>query len=211
MLIAIEGVDGAGKRTLTRGSARGVRGRRQDRREPVLSPLRPLGHGRPGRRSAARRARRPLDVGLRDGGAVRAGPGRVPARRSATCTREYDVVILDRYVASNAAYSAARLHQGTDGDVVDWVRELEYGRLSCPRPIVRCCSMCPPSWPPSGPSIAPTPKPTGRRMPTNATTICSSAPARFTPGWPPRDWCGRWLVVAPGRRRRRPGQALPHR
>ncbi len=47
---------------------------------------------------------------------------------------EYDVLILDRYVASNAAYSAARLHQGADGDVVAWVRDLEYGRLRLPVP-----------------------------------------------------------------------------
>ena len=46
----------------------------------------------------------------------------------------YDVVILDRYVASNAAYSAARLHQNADGDVVEWVRTLEYERLRLPRP-----------------------------------------------------------------------------
>ena len=46
----------------------------------------------------------------------------------------YDVVILDRYVASNAAYSAARLHQGADGDVVEWVRTLEYDRLKLPKP-----------------------------------------------------------------------------
>ena len=56
------------------------------------------------------------------------------ARRSATCSAAYDVVILDRYVASNAAYSAARLHQGADGDVVAWVRELEYERLRLPAP-----------------------------------------------------------------------------
>src|SRR5690348_9141755 len=47
---------------------------------------------------------------------------------------EYDVLILDRYVASNAAYSAARLHQSADGEVVAWVHELEYGRLRLPRP-----------------------------------------------------------------------------
>ena len=47
---------------------------------------------------------------------------------------EYDVLILDRYVASNAAYSAARLRQRADGDVVAWVRELEYGRLHLPAP-----------------------------------------------------------------------------
>ena len=47
---------------------------------------------------------------------------------------EYDVLILDRYVASNAAYSAARLHEDADGDVVAWVGELEYGRLRLPPP-----------------------------------------------------------------------------
>ena len=54
--------------------------------------------------------------------------------RSNACSTEYDVVILDRYVASNAAYSAARLHQDADGEVVAWVRELEYGRLRLPAP-----------------------------------------------------------------------------
>ena len=44
------------------------------------------------------------------------------------------MVILDRYVASNAAYSAARLHQGADGDVVAWVRQLEFERLHLPPP-----------------------------------------------------------------------------
>ena len=44
------------------------------------------------------------------------------------------MVILDRYVASNAAYSAARLHQDADGEVVAWVRDLEYGRLRLPAP-----------------------------------------------------------------------------
>src|SRR5262249_7715344 len=41
----------------------------------------------------------------------------------------YDVLIMDRYVASNAAYSAARLHQDARGEVVEWVRHLEYDRL----------------------------------------------------------------------------------
>ena len=46
----------------------------------------------------------------------------------------HDVVILDRYVASNAAYSAARLHQDVDGEVVAWVRELEFDRFGLPHP-----------------------------------------------------------------------------
>ena len=43
-------------------------------------------------------------------------------------------MILDRYVASNAAYSAARLHQRADGEAVGWVREIEYDRLRLPAP-----------------------------------------------------------------------------
>ena len=47
---------------------------------------------------------------------------------------DFDVVILDRYVASNAAYSAARLHQGVDGEVVSWIRALEFDRFAMPVP-----------------------------------------------------------------------------
>ncbi|MBY6538924.1 dTMP kinase [Rhodococcus sp. BP-349] len=46
----------------------------------------------------------------------------------------HDVVLLDRYVASNAAYSAARVHQDADGEMVEWVRALEFDRLVLPRP-----------------------------------------------------------------------------
>ncbi|MFY9190051.1 MAG: dTMP kinase [Lawsonella sp.] len=46
------------------------------------------------------------------------------------------IVLLDRWVASNAAYSAARLQQPVDlaGGVVDWVAELEYGTFELPIP-----------------------------------------------------------------------------
>ncbi|WJZ01913.1 dTMP kinase [Corynebacterium freiburgense] len=41
------------------------------------------------------------------------------------------VLLLDRYVASNAAYSAARLN---DDSVIDWVYELEFTTLGLPLP-----------------------------------------------------------------------------
>ncbi len=44
------------------------------------------------------------------------------------------MVILDRYVASNAAYSAARLHEDSTGAAVAWVRQLEYQRFRLPPP-----------------------------------------------------------------------------
>jgi dTMP kinase len=46
----------------------------------------------------------------------------------------YDVLLLDRYVASNAAYSAARLHQDATGEAVAWVHALEFERLQLPLP-----------------------------------------------------------------------------
>lgn len=48
--------------------------------------------------------------------------------------REHDIVLLDRYVASNAAYGAARLFQDARGSFVNWVRELEIDRFGLPVP-----------------------------------------------------------------------------
>lgn len=45
-----------------------------------------------------------------------------------------DVVLLDRYVASNAAFGAARLHQDAHGGFVEWVRALEIDRFGLPMP-----------------------------------------------------------------------------
>jgi dTMP kinase len=49
---------------------------------------------------------------------------------------EHDVVLLDRYVASNAAYGAARLGQDARGEFVQWVREIEIDRFGLPVPDV---------------------------------------------------------------------------
>ncbi|MEJ5919225.1 MULTISPECIES: dTMP kinase [unclassified Corynebacterium] len=46
----------------------------------------------------------------------------------------HDVVILDRYVASNAAYSWART--GDEG-IVRWIEEKEFGEYDMPRPDVQ--------------------------------------------------------------------------
>jgi dTMP kinase len=47
---------------------------------------------------------------------------------------DFDVVLVDRYIASNAAYQAARLHQDETGEIVTWVRDLEVGKLELPVP-----------------------------------------------------------------------------
>jgi dTMP kinase len=46
----------------------------------------------------------------------------------------HDVLLVDRYIASNAAYGAARLHQDAAGRFVEWVRETEIDRFGLPLP-----------------------------------------------------------------------------
>jgi dTMP kinase len=133
VLIAIEGVDGAGKRTLTHG----LRAAFESDGKAVAS----LSFPRYGHSVPADLAAEALRGGHGDlsssvyAMAVLFALDRAGARDEIELLRtEYDVLILDRYVASNAAYSAARLHQDADGDAVAWVRELEYGRLRLPAP-----------------------------------------------------------------------------
>jgi dTMP kinase len=133
VLIAIEGVDGAGKRTLTTGlraafeaagkSIASLAFPRYHRSVPADIAAEAL-HGAHGDLSSSVYAMAVLFA------LDRAGAGEEIDHLNAT----YDVVILDRYVASNAAYSAARLHQGADGEAVEWVRTLEFERLRLPRP-----------------------------------------------------------------------------
>ncbi len=133
MLIVIEGVDGAGKRTLTTG----LRATFEAAGKSVTS----LDFPRYGRSVEADLAAEALHGSHGDlaesvyAMAVLFALDRAGARAEiAELTARFDIVILDRYVASNAAYSAARLHQSADGQVVAWVRALEYDRLGLPVP-----------------------------------------------------------------------------
>ena len=133
MLTVIEGLDGAGKRTLTQGLERELRalGRSVTTiafprySQSITADLASEAlHGRHGDLAESVYAM-----------AVLFALDRAGAKdQIAGACRDHDVVILDRYVASNAAYSAARLHQDADGEMVAWVGELEYGRFGLPRP-----------------------------------------------------------------------------
>ncbi|MCT7660938.1 dTMP kinase [Mycobacterium deserti] len=133
MLIVIEGVDGAGKRTLTDG----LRAAFEAAHKSVATLAFPRYHHSVTADLAAEALRGEHGdlAGSVSAMAVlfaldRAGAMDQIAHLDAT----HDVVILDRYVASNAAYSAARMHQGVDGDIVEWVRWLEYDRLGLRKP-----------------------------------------------------------------------------
>ena len=133
MLIAIEGVDGAGKRTLTEGlrSAFNAAGKSvatlafprygQSVTADIAAEALHGEHGDLASSAYAMAMLFALDRAAAAGEIERLGA-------------DHDVLILDRYVASNAAYSAARLHQDAAGEAAAWVHRLEYQRLRLPPP-----------------------------------------------------------------------------
>ncbi len=132
-LVVIEGLDGAGKRTLADGlvaalTAQGATVARMAFprystdvhaelvRDALYGRLGDLADSVHGMAVLFALDRRDAADDLR---ALRAG---------------HDVVLLDRYVASNAAYGAARLHEDARGPFVGWVRALEVDRFGVPVP-----------------------------------------------------------------------------
>ncbi|WP_261565581.1 dTMP kinase [Frankia gtarii] len=135
MIIAIEGIDGAGKYTLTRGLV----ARLTDSGRSVATLAYP------------RYNAEPLGPAVRGllGGDARLAPLAAAPRATAmmfaldraasrpeldALAGANDVVILDRYIASNAAYGAARLPAAERAGFPAWVADLELGSLSLPAP-----------------------------------------------------------------------------
>lgn len=135
-LIVIEGLDGAGKRTLAGGLSAELERRglsvgraafpryQADVHAELVSEALHGGHGDLGESVYGMAVLYALDR-------------RAAANELRAELREHDVVLLDRYVASNAAYGAARLHQDVTGGFVAWTYELEVDRFELPRPDVQ--------------------------------------------------------------------------
>lgn len=133
MLIAIEGVDGAGKRTLSEGLRTAFKA--------AGKSVATLAFPRYGQSVTADIAAEALHGDHGDlASSVYAMATLFALDRAGAIDeiealgRNHEVVILDRYVASNAAYSAARLHEDCAGNAVAWVYRLEYERLRLPAP-----------------------------------------------------------------------------
>ncbi|WP_024793529.1 dTMP kinase [Tomitella biformata] len=132
-LLVIEGIDGAGKRTLTEALVRswradGVR---------VATAAFPR-YGESVHADLGSEALHGQHGDLADsvyGMALMWALDRREHRAGlAAQVAAHDIVLLDRYVASNAAYGCARLRQGPADGFADWVREMEFERFGLPVP-----------------------------------------------------------------------------
>jgi len=126
----IEGLDGAGKRTLTDKLTAELGGSVTRRAFPRYGEdihadlITEALHGRLG----------PFGDEVYGMAMLYALDRRAAAADIRTALTTHDVVILDRYVASNAAFGAARLHQDAHGEFVAWVRAVEIDRFGLPVP-----------------------------------------------------------------------------
>jgi dTMP kinase len=129
----IEGIDGAGKRTLSDALTSEL-----DKRGATATRIAFPRYGEDVHADLVRDA-----MYLRLGDLVKSVHGmgvlfaldrQAAAPVIAEALAAHDVVLLDRYIASNAAYGAARLHEDVNGDFVRWVHDLEIGRFQLPLP-----------------------------------------------------------------------------
>jgi len=134
MLLAIEGIDGAGKGTLCReilARAKGVGVRAAALSFPRYEETQfadLIGRYLRGEMGA-------IDQVPVRYAALLYGGDRFESRdRLLAMVAKYDLVILDRYVASNIAYNAAKLPTGERGELIAWIEQLEYGLFDLPRP-----------------------------------------------------------------------------
>lgn len=133
-LIAIEGIDGAGKGTLTRALAAAAEaaGRRVATlsfpryRETRFSAL--IEQYLNGRFGGLKQ------VSAEFAALLYAGDRLESRQMLLDLLVGNDLVLLDRYVESNVAYNAARLPADQRAALIDWVREVEYGTFELPVP-----------------------------------------------------------------------------
>ena len=134
MLLAIEGIDGAGKGTLCQALL--IQAKKRGIRSASLS------FPRYGETQFSDLVARYLrgEMGIKN---------QVPARYAAllyggdrfesrdvllALIADNDLVILDRYIYSNIAYNVAKLPPAEQAELIAWIEELELGMFELPRP-----------------------------------------------------------------------------
>ncbi len=132
-MVVIEGLDGAGKRTLTARLTAALHARGATSTHVAFPRYDADVHAELVRDALHRRLG-DLSDSVHGMALLYALDRRAAAPALRTAAREHDVLLVDRYVASNAAYGAARLREDAGGEFVAWVHALEIGRFELPPP-----------------------------------------------------------------------------
>ncbi|HEX2300876.1 MAG TPA: dTMP kinase [Pseudonocardiaceae bacterium] len=132
-LVVIEGLDGAGKRTLADGLAAALTAQGATVARMAFPRYTLDVHADLARDALYGRLGDLIDS-VHGMAVLFALDRRDAADEVRTRRAAHDVVLLDRYVASNAAYGAARLREGAQDPFVGWVRALEIDRFGIPVP-----------------------------------------------------------------------------
>jgi dTMP kinase len=133
-LVAIEGIDGAGKGTQAGRLVESARARGHS----VASFSFPLYDGNPFSRAVADYLNGEFgsadDVHPELAGLLYAGDRFHARPRLLAALERSDLVVCDRYVASNAAHQGAKLSGEARARLLDWLEQVEYGEFALPRP-----------------------------------------------------------------------------
>ena len=131
-LLALEGIDGAGKHTQVEMLSRALEGRGVD--YCLLSfPRYQSFFGRAVARYLTGEFGRLGDVDPHFSALLYAGDRLDAKGELESALASGRVVLADRYIASNLAHQGARIEPARREEFLDWVRELEYGIYGLPR------------------------------------------------------------------------------
>ena len=134
MLVAIEGIDGAGKGTQSRLLA--------ERAAAEGVPVTTISFPRYGETNSSRliadylngRMGTLQEVSPHLAGTLFALDRLESLQHLQALQAQYTLVLADRYVGSNLAYQGARMHAGGRLDFIHWLSNLEFGVYGMPKP-----------------------------------------------------------------------------
>lgn len=138
MLVAIEGIDGAGKGTLTKNL---VRLAKADGVDAVSLSFPRYDETRFGKLIAQYlngRFGRMDEVPVRFAALLYAGERHESRDHLLGLLARHELVVLDRYVASNMAYNGAKLPAGEREALLAWIDEIEFELFELPAPDLTC-------------------------------------------------------------------------
>ena len=197
MLIAVEGLDGAGKRTLTEKLVAAWRAGGLSVAQLAFPRYGASVHADVAAEAlhgafGGRIADDPLGMALLFALDRHGAKDELEALLAA-----HDVVLCDRYVASNAAYGAARLGEDAAGPFASWVSEFEFGRLALPKPSCQLLLATPVGLAARRARERAAAEPGRERDSYERDADLQERVGAVYAGLAEAGWAGRWRIVAP--------------